>query len=321
MKTHFNKTLLVLGATSLVSLPALADYPERPVEMIVAYSAGGGTDVAARTLVPYIEEHLGTDITVVNRPGAGGEVGFSELANADADGYTIGFINTPNVMTIPIERDTRYEMDDFAPVASVVDDPAGFNVHPDSDFQTLEALVEYAKANPGEISYGTTGVGSDDHLAALALERQADIEMTHVPFPGSSDVRQALMGEHIDLGIFNMGEAAPDAAAGRITSLAQGAEERWEKAPDVPTLKEQGYDLVIGSNRGIAAPSDVPDEIIDRLSQAIAAAMEEEEFRAAADEQALPLHYLDPQDYQEAIAAMQERFQALWDESPWADDE
>lgn len=320
MTIRFNKTLLVLGVTSLVSFPALADYPERSVEMIVAYSAGGGTDIAARTLVPYIEDHLGTSITVINRPGAGGEVGFSELANADPDGYTIGFINTPNVMTIPIERDTRYEMSDFAPVASVVDDPAGFNVHPDSEFQTLEALIEYAKANPGDISYGTTGVGSDDHLAALALERQAGIEMTHVPFPGSSDVRQALMGDHIDLGIFNMGEASTDAAAGRIISLAQGAEERWEKAPDVPTLKEQGYDLVIGSNRGIAAPSGVPDDIIDTLSQAIAAAMEEEEFQAAADDQALPLYYLNPQDYQAAIDDMQERFQTLWDESPWSEE-
>lgn len=322
MNIHFNKTktLLVLSATSLVSLPALAEYPERPVQMVIAYSAGGGTDIAARTLVPYIEEHLGTSITVINRPGAGGEVGFSELANSEPDGYTIGFINTPNVITIPIERDTRYEIDDFSPVASVVDDPAGFNVHPDSEFQSLEDLIEYAKANPGDITYGTTGVGSDDHLAALALERQAGIKMTHVPFPGSSDVRQALMGQHIDLGIVNMGESTKDAETGRIVTLAQGGEERWEKASDVPTLKELGYDVVIGSNRGIAVPSGVPEEIVDKLSQAVAGAMEEEEFQSAADEQALPLFYLGPDDYQEALNAMQERFQALWDESPWADE-
>lgn len=319
MKISSSKTLLVFGMSTLVSFPALAAYPERPVEMIVAYSAGGGTDIAARTLVPYLEEHLGADITVVNRPGAGGEVGFTELASANPDGYTIGFINTPNVITIPIQRDTRYGMEDFTPVASVIDDPAGFNVHPDSQFKTLEDLIEYAKAHPGDISYGTTGVGSDDHLAALALQRQAGIQMTHVPFPGSSDVRKALMGQHIDLGIFNMGEAATDAAAGRIRTLAQGAEERWEKAPDVPTLKEQGYDLVIGSNRGIAVPAGVPDEIVNELSQAIAEAMQEEEFRAAADKQALPLYYQNPQDYQKTLNNMQERFQALWDESPWVE--
>ncbi|SDM25751.1 Tripartite-type tricarboxylate transporter, receptor component TctC [Modicisalibacter muralis] len=319
MKNSLSKILLVFGTTTLIASPALADYPERPVEMIVAYSAGGGTDIAARTLVSYLEEHLGADITVVNRPGAGGEVGFTELASAKPDGYTIGFINTPNVITIPIQRDTRYEMEDFTPVASVIDDPAGFNVHPDSQFKTLEDLIEYAKAHPGDISYGTTGVGSDDHLAALALERQAGVQMTHVPFPGSSDVRKALMGQHIDLGIFNMGEASRDAAAGRIRTLAQGAEERWEKAPDVPTLKEQGYDLVIGSNRGIAVPAGVPDEIINELSQAIAEAMQEEEFQAAADKQSLPLYYQNPQDYQKTLNTTQERFQALWDESPWAE--
>lgn len=321
MNINFGNKLLILGTATLVSLPALAAYPERSVKMIIAYSAGGGTDIAARTLVPYIEDHLGADITVVNRPGAGGEVGFTELANAKPDGYTIGFINTPNVVTIPIERDTRYELEDFTPVASVVDDPAGFNVNPDSELKTLGELIEYAKANPGDITYGTTGVGSDDHLAALALERQAGIKMTHVPFPGSSDVRQALMGGHIDLGIFNMGEASNDAAAGRVISLAQGAEERWEKAPDVPTLKEQGYDLVIGSNRGIAAPSGVPEDIVDTLSEAVAAAMEEEEFKAAADKQALPLSYQSPKDYQATLDSMQERFQALWDESPWANKE
>ena len=317
IKISFTKRLLVIGATLFISFPVLANYPERSVVMIVAYSAGGGTDIAARTLVPYIEEHLGTDIIVVNRPGAGGAIGFSELASADPDGYTIGFINSPNVMTIPIEREVRYEMDDFTPVASVVDDPAGFNVHIDSDFKTLSDLIEYAKANPNTISYGTTGVGSDDHLAALFLERQAGIEMIHVPFSGSSNVRQALMGEHIDLGIFNMGEAATDAAAGRINSLAQASEERWEKAPNVPTLIELGYDLVIGSNRGIAVPAGAPEDIVNKISEAIAAAMAEEDFIAAADKQSLPLAYQNAQEYQATIDAMQERFQTLWDESPW----
>jgi len=317
MKASFSKTLVVLGATALLSFPVLADYPERNVVMIIAYSAGGGTDIAARTLVPYIEKHLGTDIIVVNRPGAGGAIGFSELASADPDGYTIGFINSPNVMTIPIERETRYEMEDFTPVASIVDDPAGFNVHIDSDFKTLLDLIEYAKANPNTLSYGTTGVGSDDHLAALFLERQAGIEMIHVPFSGSSNVRQALMGGHIDLGIFNMGEAATDAAAGRINSLAQASEERWEKAPNVPTLIELGYDLMIGSNRGIAVPAGVPEDIVNKLSEAIAAAMAEEDLIAAADKQSLPLSYQNAQEYQATIDAMQERFQVLWDESPW----
>ncbi|MGO2148574.1 MULTISPECIES: tripartite tricarboxylate transporter substrate binding protein [Halomonas] len=317
MHLKTSRSLLILCTTSLVSSLALADYPERPIEMIVAYSAGGGTDVAARTLVPYLEKHLNADITVVNRPGAGGEVGFTALANAKPDGYTIGFINTPNVISIPIERDTRYEFSDFSLVANIIDDPAGFSVHPDSSFQTFEELVEYAKAHPGELTYGTSGVGGDDHLATLALERQADIEMNHVPFPGAADVRQALMGGHIDIGVINVSEIASAAKAGQVRTLAQGGEERWEEAPDVPTFKELGYDLVMGSARGIAAPAGVPDEIINKISEAAKAAIEEEEFQAAADQQSLPLSYLAPEDYRAMLEEQQERFQALWNESPW----
>lgn len=317
MPLAFSRTLIILGTTSLVSASVLADYPERSIELIVAYSAGGGTDVAARTLVPYLEKHLDGDITVINRPGAGGEVGFSALANAEPDGYTIGFINTPNVFTIPIERDTRYELSDLYPIANVIDDPAGISVHPESPFQSFEDLVEYAKAHPGEINYGTSGVGGDDHLTALALEQLAGIEMTHVPFPGAADVRQALMGGHIDLGIINVSEVASAAKAGQVRQLVQGGEERWEKASDVPTFKELGYDLTMGSARGLAAPAGVPEEIIEKISQAAQAALEEQEFRTAADEQSLPLSYLGPKEYQDMLEKQQARFQALWDESPW----
>ncbi|KAA0017294.1 tripartite tricarboxylate transporter substrate binding protein [Salinicola corii] len=318
MKPGMKTRTVAIAAIMLMPLSAMADYPERAVQMIIGYSAGGGTDIAARTLVPYIERELGTDITVINRPGAGGEVGFTALANAEPDGYTIGFINTPNVLTIPIERETRYELSDFQPVASVVDDPDGFNVGPDSEFASLEDLVAYAKEHPGEITYGTTGVGSDDHLAALALERLAGIEMTHVPFPGAADVRQALMGGHIEMGIFNIGEAAADVKAGRIKMLAQAASQRSKELPDVPTTAEAGYELTIGSNRGIAVPAGVPDEIVQKLSSAIEAAMNNEDFQKAAVQQSLPLDYQDPTTYQQTLQDLQARFQALWDESPWS---
>lgn len=318
MKPGMKTRTVAIAAIMLMPLSAMADYPERAVQMIIGYSAGGGTDIAARTLVPYIEKELGTDITVINRPGAGGEVGFTALANAEPDGYTIGFINTPNVLTIPIERDTRYELSDFQPVASVVDDPDGFNVGPDSEFASLEDLVVYAKEHPGEITYGTTGVGSDDHLAALALERLAGIEMTHVPFPGAADVRQALMGGHIEMGIFNIGEAAADVKAGRIKMLAQAANQRSKELPDVPTTAEAGYELTIGSNRGIAVPAGVPDAIVQKLSSAIGAAMNNADFQQAAAQQSLPLDYQDPATYQQTLQDLQARFQALWDESPWS---
>lgn len=320
--TGFLRNTAMACAVGVVTLTgashAQAEFPERPITMIVAYSAGGGTDVAARSLAPFIETYLGGSITVVNKPGAGGEVGFTEISQAEPDGYTIGFLNTPNLVTIPIERDTRYELENFSPIANVVDDPGGFHVRQESEFQTLEALIAYAKENPNAVTFGTTGIGSDDHLAALALQRQAGIEMTHVPFPGASAVRAALLGGHITLGVFNMGEAVSYAEEGLIRSLGQMAEERWSEMPEVPTFREQGYDIVQGSTRGIGAPAGVPEEILQQVAAAIEKAINDPEFQKVAAEQSLPLRFLAPDAYKTMLKTARDSYLTLWEKSPWA---
>ena len=304
--------------TAFGAVAAQAEFPERPLTMIVAFSPGGGTDVAARSLVPFIEQYLGGSITVVNRPGAGGEVGFTALAQSEPDGYTIGFLNTPNLITIPISRDTRYEIDDLSPIAVVVDDPGGFQVRAESPFETLDDLVEHARENPNAVTYGTTGIGSDDHLAALAFQRQAGIEMTHVPFPGAAAGRAALLGGHITLGVFNMSEAVSFIEEGTVRSLGQMASERWSEAPDVPTFTEQGFDIVGGSTRGIGAPAGVPEDILAQIASAVEQAINDPEFQKVAAEQALPLRYVGPEDYAAALQAMNEELGQLWEEQPWA---
>lgn len=315
------KTLVSAGLVAAIGFAgqavAQSNYPERPIQMIVAYSAGGGTDIAARTLAPFIGKYLNGNVTVVNKPGAGGEVGFTEIAQAKPDGYTIGFINTPNLVTIPIQRQTRYQLESFTPVNNVVNDPGGVHVRPDSSIKSLAELVEYAKANPNAVTYGTTGIGSDDHLAMLALERAAGIKMTHVPFPGSSAVRSALMGGHITLGVFNMGEGVTMLNEGQIRSLGQMGETRWDQAPNVPTLKEQGYDIVQGSSRGIATPAGVPDEIVQKLAAAIQKAIADPEFQKKAAEQSLPLASMGPKEYSEMLYKTRDGYMVLWKEQPW----
>jgi len=315
------KTLVTAGLVAAVGFSGVAvaqsSYPDRPIQMIVAYSAGGGTDIAARTLAPFIGKYLNGSVTVVNKPGAGGEVGFTEIAQAKPDGYTIGFINTPNLVTIPIQRETRYQLESFTPVNNVVYDPGGVHVRPDSEIQSLAGLVEYAKANPNAVTYGTTGIGSDDHLAMLALERAADIKMTHVPFPGSSAVRSALMGGHISLGVFNMGEGVSMLREGQVRSLGQMGENRWDQAADIPTFKEQGYDIVQGSSRGIATPAGVSDEIIQKLAAAIQKAIADPEFQKKAAEQSLPLDSTGPKEYSEMLYKTRDGYMTLWQEQPW----
>lgn len=319
------KRLKLIGAAALSlfsASAAVAEYPERPITMIVAYSAGGGTDIAARTLVPFLEKYLGNDasISVTNRPGAGGEVGFTALANAKPDGYTIGFINTPNLLTIPIQRDTRYGLDDIQPVANIVYDPGAFSVLPDAGIESLDALVEYAKENPGKVTYGTTGIGSDDHLAALAFERQAGVEFQHVPFDGNADVRAAVLGGHIMMASMNVSETIPDANEGTLVLLGQMAEERWDGAPEVPTFQEQGYDIVMGSNRSLGAPAGIPDEALQKLSDAAKAAMEDPEFIAAAEEQDLALSYRNAEEFSQDLQKLQEQYETLWEAEPWIEE-
>lgn len=298
---------------------AFAEYPERPITMIVAYSAGGGTDIAARTLVPYIEKHLGNgaSIVVVNRPGAGGEIGFTELAQAAPDGYTIGFINTPNLVTIPIQRTARYGLESLKPIANVITDPGAFSVLPDSPYKTLDELVAYAKEHPAQVTYGTTGIGSDDHLAALSFEAATGIKLAHVPFGGNADVRAATLGGHIAIADMNISEAIQDVEEGTLIPLGQMAEVRWDKAPDVPTFKEQGYDVISGSQRGIGAPAGVPDDIVAKLSAAVQSAVNDPDFVARANEQKLALDYMDSATFTASLEAMRKDYTDIWAVEPW----
>ncbi|MBI0534298.1 tripartite tricarboxylate transporter substrate binding protein [Roseomonas sp. KE2513] len=317
MKRRHFAALAASSAAALAAGPARAAWPERPVTMIVAFPPGGGTDVAARTLARFLERELGQSVVVLNRAGAGGEIGWAEMARAQPDGYTIGFINTPNIVSIPIERQARYRLEDFAPVANVVDDPGAFLVPPDSRFRTLPDLVAFAKANPDTVTYGTTGIGSDDHLAALAFERLAGVRMTHVPFAGAAPVRNAILGRQIMVASMNVGEGINDMRQDQLRALGQMATERWAEAPDTPTFREQGFDVVQGSMRGLAAPAGVPAPVLERLAAATRAVMEDAEFRRLASQQALPLRYLAPPEYRATLSALREELQSLWRAHPW----
>jgi len=299
---------------------AHAEYPERPINMIVSYSAGGGTDIAARTLAPFIEKYLGkgASVVVLNKPGAGGEIGFTELAQAKPDGYTIGFINTPNILSIPIQRKARYSLESFTPIANVVEDPGAFNVLASSNIKSLKELVAHAKANPEKLTYGTTGVGSDDHLSAMAFERMTGVKFKHIPFKGAADARTAVLGGHVTMASMNISEAVADVEAGTLRSLGQMSTERWNGATTVPTFKEQGYEVISGSTRGIAAPAGVPADIVARLEKAVKFAIADPEFQVKAKEQALPLAYKDSKTYGGLLKSLTVTYQKIWDETPWA---
>ena len=310
------------AALTLLPCAAIAQYPDQVINVIVAYSPGGGTDLIARAIAPYIEKNLGggARLVVVNRAGAGGEIGFAALAGAPPDGYTIGFVNTPPLLTIPIERQAQFSWQRFEYLGNIIDDPCNFSVHADTDIKDLKQLAAYARANPGAVTVGSTGIGSDDHLAMLMFGRAAGVQLRHIPFKGSADVRAAIAGKQITVAAINIGEALGYQKGGTpIRNLVQMSPARTNLAPDLATAREQGYDIELSSLRGMVGPKGLPPEIRDRLVKAIERSVADAEFQAKAVQFFSPLRYLAPAQYEALVREADVTYRALWKELPWAD--
>lgn len=311
----FAAATLTLGFSGVAS----AAYPERPITMIVAYSAGGTTDVMARLIVPFMEKYLGkgTSIVVLNKPGAAGEVGFTSLARATPDGYTIGVINVPVLLSIPIERKARYSLDSFDPIANLVDDPGTMNVNAKSSIKSLDDVVAEAKKNPGALTMGTGGIGSDDHFSLMLFSRSTGIKVTHVPFTGGAPNRAALLGQHIAVSTMNVSDSMSFKEAGQIRILGQMSHERSPLAPNVATFEEQGYKVYMGSQRGVAAPKGVPADILAKLEDAVRQAIADPEFVATAKKSYMPIKFVPSSQYKKMLSEMDRDLRQLWQEMPW----
>lgn len=320
-RRHVLGALAAAGALARPRLGHAAWPADRPIEVIVPYPPGGGVDTMARMVLPAVQARLpGVRFVVVNRAGAGGQLGWEAAFAAAPDGYTLAATSVPALVTYPMERTVRYRALDFTFIANVVDDPGGLFVAANSPIRTLADLVAAAKARPGQISYGSTGIGSDDHLLVIALEDLAGMPaMTHVPFNGMAPLSTALVGGHLDVGAFNMSESLALLQSGRIRALGQAAETRWSGTPDVPTFREQGQNLISGATRGIVAPPGLPAEIRERLEAAFRAAMADTDFVREAQRLGLPLAPRIGAEYRADVAALETTLRGLWQRRPWKD--
>ncbi len=315
-------------AISLLATPALSrigwaqpGWPsERSIQIIVPFPPGGGTDVNLRAMIPHFERHLpGARFIVVNRPGAGAEIGYTAMAQAAPDGYTIGTVITPSLQTITIERQPRYRLEDFAFLGTIVADPSGLHVAPDSPIRSLADLVARARESPGAISVGTAGIGSDDHLLMIALEEAAGIRLNHIPFAGQAPTVTALMGGHIQVASMNMGESVALIREGRVRPLASAGQTRFAMTPEVPNFREVGYTINIGVVRSLVIPAATPELIQRRLAAMLAATMRDSAWIAEAERLFVPLHYLDPAETRALVFQEQGALRALWARRPWKD--
>ncbi|MFT0546370.1 tripartite tricarboxylate transporter substrate binding protein [Allopusillimonas ginsengisoli] len=298
MKHLLIQGMLAISLTASVSVAQAAWPNDKPIEVIVGFSPGGGTDVMARLIARFAEKRLpDARFVVVNKPGAGGTIAFAAIARAAPDGYTIGMINAPGFNFLPLYKPTQYKPEDLRLIARVVEDPIVIYAKRDSDVpKSLSGIVEALKEKPESLSFGYSGDGTVGHIGLMQMEQLAEFEANAIPFKGGADSRSALIGGHISYALLTTGEV-PDAtsADSPFIAVAQLAQNRSENFDTVPTANEEGVDVSIASERGFAAPKDTPPEITKRLEALLKEILKDPEFVAAATADA-PVLAFEPGD-------------------------
>jgi len=282
------------------------DFPNKPVQLMVAYPAGGSTDVAARIVGAIAEKALGQPIVVVNKGGAGGQVGWTDMVRQKPDGYYIGFINLPatNTVILDPERKAIFSEKDFTPIINQVLDPGVIWVRADSPYKTVKDLIDAAKKAPGTIRAATTGILSDDHLAILMTEEAAPgatFRLVHLE--GGAAQFKEIMAGNIDVAFDNVGSIVKRVQSGEVRAIAVMDDVRSKFLPDVPTMKELGYPTVISnSTRGIAGPKDMPAPIVAKLRDVLKKAMEDPEHVKKLEEQGIAIKIMIGDEYTKYFA-------------------
>ncbi|MCD6363947.1 MAG: tripartite tricarboxylate transporter substrate binding protein [Synergistetes bacterium] len=309
--------LVLLMVFSLSAGLAWAAYPSKPITVIVAFKAGGGTDTMARLVAKFAEKYLGQPIVVINKPGAGGQIGFEALARARKDGYTIGCINTPHLLGHIVAGRAHYKLSDFWPIANGVTDPGVLVVRSDSPVKTLEDFIALAKKKKGELSVATTGPGGDDFIAMMLFSEAAGIKLKEVPCSGSSEQKAVLMGGHVDAAFMNVSQVWSQVQAGKLRWIAVMTKKRLPYLPDLPTFWEKGYKVISDSSRGFAAPAGIPKEAYKKLVGVFYKVFHDKEFIAAAKKSRLLLNYMGPEQYKKYLEEQLKAVKKVYDKHPW----
>lgn len=294
MKKIFCSILfLVIG----VYIFAAKEYPSKNINLVVPFSAGGGTDAVARKLGSLMEKELGTSVIIVNKTGGAGAVGMTYGATQKKDGYTVTMI-TREIVSLPLMNLSPISYKNFDLVSLVNMDPAIVLVEKDSKYKNFEDLVADAKANPEKIKFAST---AKPNFYALAIENATGVKFNHIPYNGAGEVIPALLGKHADFSLVGPGEAIGQIKAGQLRAIGVMAKERLSNLPEVATLKEQGYDVVSGTWRGIAVPKGTDKAIINKLNDSIKKSVENPEFIEFMNNSNFGIKYLNGAEFEEFI--------------------
>ena len=301
--------IAIAGAAMALAAPVGAsaqNFPNKPVQLMVAYPPGGSTDVGARIVAAIAEKILGQPMIVVNKGGAGGQVGWTEMVRQKPDGYYIGYINLPatNTVILDPERKAIFNEKDFTPIINQVLDPGVIWVRADSPYKTVHDLIAAAKKAPSTIRTATTGILSDDHLAILMTEEAAPGAIFRiVHLDGGATQLKEIMAGNLDAAYDNVGSIAARVKTGEVRALAVLDDVRSKFLPDVPTMKEVGYPTVMSnSTRGIAGPKGMPAPVVTKLQEVLGKAMQDPDHVSKLENQGLAIKVMTGDAYAQYFA-------------------
>ncbi|CAM4422582.1 ABC transporter substrate-binding protein [Bordetella tumbae] len=293
LRAGLTATTLAIAASPAI---ALADYPDRPVTLLVPAAPGGTTDLAARLIAQPLGEALGQSVVVENKPGASGSIASQAVAKAAPDGYTLLLQYSGYNAISPHVQPTDWDpIKDFAPIANILSAPQVIVIRPSLPINSLKELVAYAKANPDKLNYASSGNGALQHVATELLKQMADIKIAHIPYKGTGPALNDLLGGAVDMTITTPPPLLGHIAAGKLRALAVTGPNRLASLPNVPTVAEAGYpDLLVSSWFAMYAPKGTPQAVIDKLAGKIETIMKTDDFRKKAEAQGAEAEFMGP---------------------------
>ena len=293
-----------LVGTALLAGPAAAWEPTKPIQLVVGFSPGGGTDVIARAIAAGAQEVMPQPMVVINRPGASGVIAADSVARAAPDGYTLLVAGGSESTSLPNHQQVSYKQSSFRPIGHVIRLRTMVVVKNDGKIKTFQDLVAAAKANPGKMAYGTSGVGSLTHSMMLMVNKAAGIDTFHVPYKGDADVVTALIGDQIQIGLGSPDQFKSWIDSGKVVPLTLSSNDRYPGLPNVPTLKELGYDIYLENMKGVVAPAGLPDAAYTYLNETLRKAMETQSFRNIVARSNFEVQYMDGPTFARTMASM-----------------
>jgi tripartite-type tricarboxylate transporter receptor subunit TctC len=318
-KTYSKKLLVVIMISVFIGaclsfmseeVQAAEKYPSRPITIIDSFGSGAGADILLREIAEIMKTELGVGIGVAIRAGAGGIIGWTEVASSKPDGYTLGYVSTSLIFQTFLEPG-KIDYRNFEPIGVFNESPFSVTVHADSPWKTLKNFIDYARQHPDEIRASNGGTGAIWHVSAMAFAKETGIKIRHIPYKGGTEAKAALAGGHVEVTFVTPPEVASLVKAGKLRMLAVGSDHRDPNFPEVPTAKELGVNLSLGVWRGLCAPKNTPSDRIAVIAKSFKNAVLSEQFKDGAKKAGFEPIFWDTDAFRKRIEDDAQRFEPL----------